>query len=122
MRIPPRFQLATPGSLPERMFTDRIQELELFRHTLRNLSTQGHCVINYYGVGGIGKSRLQRELQKIVKREFQGRSVRLDLQSPAFRRHEAAIYQLAHALRSDYHLRFPRLDIAYASYWQRTNP
>lgn len=122
MSMRPRYRSVTLEPALARAFTDRRDAFDLFRRTLNELSPEQQRVLNFYGVGGIGKSRLQRELQNLIRDELHGLTVRIDLQVPSLRRHDAAIYYIAHCLRADYKLRFPRFDIAYAAYWQRTNP
>jgi tetratricopeptide (TPR) repeat protein len=105
-----------------RSFVDRREAQELFQKLLGEQHEDEHRVINYYGVGGIGKSRLQQELRKRTETLPGGLAVRLDLQAPALRRHEAALMHMRHCLGADYKVQLPLFDIAYSVYWQRTHP
>jgi tetratricopeptide (TPR) repeat protein len=119
----PAARFATRGARSSiRQFTDRKHAVATFKSLYEARSQRESLVLNYCGVGGIGKSRLLRQLQTLVEYEGLGVSVRLDLQQPALRRHDAALYNLRHQLHHKYKLAFPRFDIAYAVYWQRANP
>ena len=52
-----------------REFTDREDQTERFRALLRNRDPKKHHVLMFYGVGGVGKTRLQKELNGIHTRE-----------------------------------------------------
>ena len=79
----------------------------------------GPRVFNVTGVGGIGKSRLLRELEDRAKPQF--RTAVIDLQVPALRRQDDALAVLRLQLGSQ-HVDFDRFDIAYAVLWQRLHP
>lgn len=102
----------------ERQFVDREAVLARFTAELGRVG-RGPRVLNLVGVGGIGKSRLLREL---CERTGQGaRSVVLDLQVPVLRQQEDALAVLRAELgRQD--VEFDRFDIAYAVLWQRLHP
>lgn len=122
MRISPRYRPSGGAQPQSRHFVDRKEALAAFRQALSDQPADEQRVLNFYGVGGIGKSRLQQELRDLQAREGLGISVRLDFQLPATRRQDAAIYQLRHCLQSEHGMQLPCFDIAYALYWQRANP
>jgi len=122
MAIAPRFRRV---AALQREFVDRQPLLEAFAdevERVRAAATTGDSaprVLNITGVGGIGKSRLLRELW--VRAPERWRTAALDLQVPAMRQQEDALA----VLRAEFGkqgVRFDRFDIAYAVLWQRIHP
>lgn len=120
--LQPRYRSAAAGQPEARQFTDRREAVAAFRRSLSEQAEDAQKVLNFFGVGGIGKSRLQHELRAMLTRESTAISVRLDFQAPAMRRQDAGLYQLRHCLRQEHGIHLPLFDIAYAVYWQRANP
>jgi tetratricopeptide (TPR) repeat protein len=112
----PRIQRALSG---ERRFVDRVEALAAFRSELAAVGDRPR-VLNYSGVGGIGKSRLLRELRGDLA-QGPSRTALLDLQVPALRQHEDALPVLRRAFGQQ-GVRFDRFDIAFAVLWQRFHP
>jgi hypothetical protein len=75
----------------QRDFVDRGDAIARFERVFAEQSSQEPRLLNYFGVGGIGKSRLQQELRKQLQAQRDALSVRLDLQVPAMRRQDAAL-------------------------------
>ncbi len=122
MAITPRFRRV---AALQREFVDREPLLQAFeeevgrvRATLAD-STSSPQVLNVTGVGGIGKSRLLRELR--VRAPEGWRTASLDLQVPAMRQQEDALAVLRTELGRQ-GVRFDRFDLAYAVLWQRVHP
>ena len=115
MPIAPRFRRVAALQRP---FVNREQVLADFAAELTRIGT-GPRVFNVTGVGGIGKSRLLRELEDRARPRF--RTAMLDLQVPALRRQDDALAVLRGQLGSQ-HVDFDRFDIAYAVLWQRLHP
>lgn len=122
MRLSPRYRSVEAGRPEARRFSDRAEAFTAFRQALAEQDPEAQKVLNFWGVGGIGKSRLQHELREMLRRDQLGISVRLDFQAPTVRRQDAGLYQLRHSLRAEHGLELPLFDIAYAVYWQRANP
>jgi tetratricopeptide (TPR) repeat protein len=120
--LTPRYRAIAATRAEPRQFTDREAAFEAFRRALAEQRPDEQKVLNFFGIGGIGKSRLQQELRATLARERSGISVRIDFQPPAVRRQDAGLYQLRHCLRQEHGIQLPLFDIAYAVYWQRTNP
>ncbi|MFC5182529.1 aminoglycoside phosphotransferase family protein [Actinomadura harenae] len=115
MSLEPRFRRV---AAMHRRFVDREPVLEAFAGELESAGA-GPRVFNVVGVGGIGKSRLLRELVERVKKTR--RTATLDLQVPAMRQQEDALAVLRVGLGRQ-GVRFDRFDIAYAVWWQRLHP
>ena len=115
MPIAPRFRRVAALQRP---FVNREQVLADFADELTRIGN-GPRVFNVTGVGGIGKSRLLRELQDRAAPQF--RTATIDLQVPALRRQDDALAVLRAQLGSQ-GVGFDRFDIAYAVLWQRLHP
>jgi aminoglycoside phosphotransferase (APT) family kinase protein len=115
MPIAPRFHRVAALQRP---FVNREQVLSDFAAQLTRIGT-GPRVFNVTGVGGIGKSRLLRELERRARPRF--RTAVIDLQVPALRRQDDALAVLRRQLGKQ-HVDFDRFDIAYAVFWQRLHP
>ncbi|MEV4213663.1 hypothetical protein [Micromonospora sp. NPDC049662] len=115
MPLEPRFRRV---AALRRRFVNRESILEAYAEELAKVGASVR-VLNVVGVGGIGKSRLLRELRD---RAGEGRrTATLDLQVPAMRQQEDALAVLRVELGRQ-GVRFDRFDIGYAVYWQRLHP
>ena len=85
MPIAPRFHRVAALQRP---FVNRQKVLSDFATELTRIGT-GPRVFNVTGVGGIGKSRLLRELEDRARPHF--RTAMIDLQVPALRRQDDAL-------------------------------
>lgn len=115
MALEPRFRLT---AALDRKFVNREEVIVAFSRQWSSIGA-GPRVFNPVGVGGVGKSRLLRQL-----REHNCPGVRtavLDLQIPAMRQQEDALAVLRTELGRQ-GVRFHRFDIAYAVLWQRLHP
>lgn len=122
MRATARYRPVGVSHRQARQFTDRREAFATFRRMLDTQPPDEQRVLNFYGIGGIGKSRLQQELRAMLARDELALSVRLDFQPPSMRRQDVALSQLRHCLHSEHSIAMPAFDIAYAAYWQRANP
>jgi tetratricopeptide (TPR) repeat protein len=115
MPLEPRFRRV---AALRRRFVNRESILEAYAE---ELSRAGDDVrlLNIVGVGGIGKSRLLRELRDRAGDSH--RTATLDLQVPAMRQQEDALAVLRVELGRQ-GVRFDRFDIGYAVFWQRLHP
>jgi hypothetical protein len=102
----------------QRRFVDREPVLEDFTRELARMGS-GPRVFNVVGVGGIGKSRLLRELTDRAAGRY--RTATVDLQVPAMRQQEDVLAVLRGELGAQ-GAHFDRFDIAYAVWWQRLHP
>jgi tetratricopeptide (TPR) repeat protein len=115
MPLEPRFRRV---SALRRKFVDREHILAAYAEELRDAG-DGLQVLNVVGIGGIGKSRLLRELRDRARATH--RTATLDLQIPAMRQQEDALSVLRVELGRQ-GVKFDRFDIGYAVFWQRLHP
>lgn len=108
----PRFRLAN------RQFLDREDQISAFDQALVDGSGSPY-ILNYFGVGGIGKSRLLNQLAARVPNPFP--KAILDFQLPQLRDQAAALLLLRMQFASS-GVRFDRFDIGLAVLWQKMNP
>ncbi|WP_269850462.1 hypothetical protein [Methanosarcina horonobensis] len=54
----------------ERVFVDRETCIDNFKKIIQNPNNQDYNALFYYGIAGIGKSKLQHELQNILNTEY----------------------------------------------------
>src|SRR5260370_16040200 len=107
MAIAPRFHRVAALQRP---FVNRERVLADFTAELERIGT-GPRVFNVTGVGGIGKSRLLRELTDRAAPWL--RTATIDLQVPALRHQDDALAVLRQQLGSQ-RVSFGRFDISYA--------
>lgn len=104
-----------------RTFTDRQQPRALFEESVKNRTTTK--IISYYGIGGIGKSRLltvlQQELQGYIEKPIY---VTVDFEESSFRNIGEFLNVLKFQLLAKERMDFYAFDLAYAMYWARTQP
>lgn len=115
MALEPRFRRVAALS---RTFVDRETVLAAVAEAMWRVGG-GPRVVNLVGVGGIGKSRLLRELRQHHCGD--ARTTQLDLQIPSMRRLEDALAAMRVELAGQ-DVGFDRFDIAYAVLWQRLHP
>lgn len=125
----------------QQIFTDRIAEVAAFNSALlelreyiaqssispvTDLKVPRKNVLVYYGVGGIGKTTLSRELESRFtapdgKRDPKRAAARFDFSEPASADVESFVLRLRAAL-GQISPSWPAFDIAFASYWERAHP
>ncbi len=106
-----------------RQFTDREEYTNAFRNKVQFENNKEYSVLSYYGVGGIGKSTLRKELGRILSADYPGTIwSSIDFELQPFRESETSLYHLRQNLRENYKIQFPTFDIAYTVYWQKTHP
>ena len=80
-------------------------------------------VLVYYGLGGIGKSRLRRELKERLKEaDPQPAWAEVDFSLPSLRDPETALFSIRRELRDQHNLHFPTFDLVYAYLWKLSRP
>lgn len=123
MAIQPKFSLKAPPKTAQRFFTDRTEPRQLFAASLASFDSTQHLLIHYYGMGGIGKTRLTKELISHLEKQTNWYSLLLDMEQISFHDCGSALVELRNQARRQLpKLKFTSFDFAYAIYWQRLNP
>lgn len=121
MPIVPKYRLGDEGAA--RQFTDREELITVFTMAIPELPPDDYRLLIYYGVGGIGKSRLRKELCRLLKEQHrQVIFTALDFAEPTYRDVETALFWLRQNLSQEYKIQFPSFDLAYAQYWHKAHP
>lgn len=106
-----------------RQFTDREQPRQSFQNAVQSLSNDQYKILVFYGVGGIGKSRLLEELVSITSSlEELPIKVTIDFREPTHRDPSEALIWFRQQLTQEYNIKFTTFDLAYAVYWSRMKP
>ncbi|MBP0723687.1 tetratricopeptide repeat protein [Bacillus sp. RG28] len=106
-----------------RQFTDREIPRQSFRKAFNSLRNDQYKVLVYYGVGGVGKSRLLKELQNQTSSlDDSAVKVSIDFRESKHRDPSEALIWLRQQLTKEYNIKFTTFDLAYAVYWSRMKP
>jgi tetratricopeptide (TPR) repeat protein len=122
MPIRPKHTPSEGRPVAQRQFTDREDFIKTFQFALAGKHPDKHHVLVFYGVGGIGKTSLRKELAKLIAEQDDVTSAVLDFETPGYRDMETALFALRKSLLVNSKVHFPTFDIAYAVYWQKTRP
>ena len=122
MPIRSRHTLGESRPIAARQFTDREDFIAAFQRALDESRTAEPRVLVYYGVGGIGKTSLRKELAKLATEQERVAAAVLDFETPVYRDMETALFALRKSLLVGSGVHFPTFDIAYAVYWQKSRP
>jgi len=122
MPITPKHILGDKRPVAARQFTDREDFLAAFLDALKSPRGTEPRVLVYYGVGGIGKTSLRRQLFKLTEGKESLVSAALDFDVATYRDPETALFALRKDLQHGFKCHFPTFDVAYAVYWQKTRP
>lgn len=126
MELRPRFSLHAPTNHPQsamREFTDREEPTKAFMDAVQEKEQDQYKVLTYYGVGGIGKSRLLRELdRKLALSDPRAVKTILNFKEEKHRTPSEAMIWLREELKRQYQIKFTSFDLAYIIYWKKLNP
>ena len=105
----------------QEQFIDREEAKNLYRDKLNN-NEKDYNVLVIYGVGGIGKSKLRKEICRLHKEENEKAvSFYLDLNAPEDRNLGAGILKLVDSCDNK-KINFKCFEMAYALYFRKKNP
>jgi GTPase SAR1 family protein len=124
--------LAKPKYSPEpqltesaaRQFTDRQEPRDAFKKAIISKAdlSDKHHVLTYYGIGGIGKSRLMEELARNLENESDIPYCSIDFHNKKLREQGSALIYLSKELKDRVGVKFKNFGLAYAIYWKRVQP
>ena len=113
-------------------FVDREGHIQTFTEAVKKLGQKELNVLVYYGVAGIGKTSLRKELPKYLEEynlEDQHPEViwaSIDLQLEKHREKTTFLVTLKNELQKNLQgrrkINFPAFEIAHAIYWKKANP
>ncbi|NMD72617.1 tetratricopeptide repeat protein [Bacillus sp. DNRA2] len=109
-----------------REFTDREMPTQAFVNAFREKKPDEYKVLTYYGVGGIGKSRLMKELYKklddLSPTVVKVVKVIIDFKEERNRLAGEALISLREELMKNERIKFHTFDLAYTIYWRKLHP
>lgn len=109
-------------------FVDRKEFIEAFEKAFRNTDQKDYSILAYYGVAGIGKTSLRKELPTLLEKhnESDGHTrfiwTSIDFATEQYRQPYKFLEVLSSQLRQKYGIKFNSFDIALATYWKKVNP
>ena len=131
MPLKPRFDFGDDSRNAyqfEKKFTDRLESRRRFREVVINISSvqlekRTISVIDFYGVGGIGKSRLLEELINVDATKIDDCiTSEIDFDDPTARTQSRALLKLRTIFKNRFQVKFGNFDIAYSLYFKKKNP
>lgn len=124
MPLQPKFQRGPDGVAPgPRGFVDRQELLAAFETALGRGDRSCPKVLVFWGLAGIGKSRLKRELrERLASKEDGALWAEVDFGLPTLREPQTALFSLRRHLSDRHGVRFPTFDLVYAYLWRLTRP
>ena len=123
MPLEPKFQRRRGGESLPRTFVDREELLASFQAALDRPDRSRPRTVVFYGLGGIGKSRLKREIRDRVSEDDRGTLwAEVDFSLPTLRDPQTALFSLRRQLNDRHHVRFPTFDLVYAYLWKLARP
>ena len=119
--IQPKHSFSKKNFEIKKIFIDREEAKALYKKKL-NDNQKDYNVLVYYGIGGIGKSRLRKEICKIHKEENkESLCFYLDLNSADDRNLGTGILKLVDSCDNK-KVNFKCFELAYALYFRKKNP
>jgi len=116
-------------------FVDRESHIQTFDAAVTNIGLKELSVLVYYGIAGIGKTSLRKELSKHLQEyndEYDSQKViwaSIDLQLASHREKSTFLITLKNELQKtstkyflESKLHFPAFEIAHAIYWKKAHP
>ena len=108
-------------------FVDRDDYIQTFIEAINNIGQKEFSVLVYYGIAGIGKTSLRKELPKYLDEyyvEYPNKKLvwaSIDLQFDKHREKTTFLVSLKNELQKKYKINFPAFEIAHAIYRKKVN-
>ncbi|MCK5905634.1 MAG: ATP-binding protein, partial [Gammaproteobacteria bacterium] len=121
-RPPPLDKLFVNPS--QRMFTDRDEPQALFQQALTEVNNRDHSILCFYGVGGIGKSRLITHLkEQHLDEDDNCLYSSVDFDNVKYQKPHQALSRLVQNFKNQpFKIPFPSFTLAYLIYWEKAYP
>lgn len=109
-------------------FVDRKEFIEAFEKSFRNIDQKNYSILVYYGVAGIGKTSLRKELPILLEKHNESdRHTRIiwtsiDFATEQYRQPYKFLEVISSQLHQKYGIKFNSFDIALATYLKKINP
>jgi len=108
------------GIEKKRIFVDRNECIDAFRKNLLNSAVRDYNILVYYGISGIGKTRLLNKLQDILNEEYpQVVWTAIDLNAKTYREVSTFLVALRDKIQEKYKVEFYLFNIVHAIYWKK---
>lgn len=120
--VRPRFSFGSVVQEPKEIFVNRVDAISLFEQMRDAIVGSGECrILNYYGVGGIGKSALRKEIERSHLGED---TITFSMNC---RNHTDigagdSLIALVDSCTCSKKVKFPLFEIAYAGYFSKRHP
>lgn len=107
----------------ERVFVDRETCIENFKNFVQNPNNQEYNALFFYGIAGIGKSKLQHKLQSILNNEYPGMLwVSMDLENEYHRNVSTFLVALRDNIQKKRKMKFYKFNLAHAIFSKKSRP
>src|SRR5665647_2163736 len=91
----------------ERVFVDREACIQAFRENIQNAGTKDYNILFFHGIAGIGKSKLQKELQNILNEDYPNVFwAAIDLNTKTYREVGTFLIILRNTIQEKYNAKF----------------
>lgn len=107
----------------QRVFTDREEPQASFQKRLGKVNERKYSILHFYGVGGIGKTSLQKHLQKEhLDKDENAIYSWIDFEKEENQYEHNAYRFLANRFSQKFKVKFTTFDIAYTIYLKKAHP
>lgn len=124
MALPKKKKLGQKTTVvAQRKFTDREEFQESFKKAVADIDTQDYNILTFYGVGGVGKSSLQKHLkEEHLDKDENSIYSWVNFEEASHRNPYKAFRTLANNFKSKFKIPFTVFDLAYMIYWSKAFP
>lgn len=122
---PSSFNLRPHLTVANRIFTDREEHATAFHEALATYDAlrREPMILNYFGLGGIGKTALLRKLtEELVQSNCDVMYTHINFENTDHHRLSSALLQMKKDLHQRYKIPFRSFELAYSVFWKKLNP